>query len=142
MRLTAPRTLGLLIQKDTERIPQRLRDGESIESVARSLERAAGILRTEERLRFPSFVQEAYRFMSKNNYPTCVYVLWGNEKSLYVGQTDDLIRRLKEHSMTAVWFPEIDQGVYIACPKGNALTKEQELIRDLDPVYNVIRRKW
>lgn len=140
-KLLTPRTMAALVERKVGGIERRLKRGDYVDDIARDLEEAARILRSSQG-RFPRFVQEAYRFFSENDGSPCVYVFWGHDGPLYIGQTTDAPRRTKEHALTAPWFNKATKVVYIPCSAENLLDKEQELIRDLNPAYNVIRRTW
>lgn len=68
-----------------------------------------------------------------------VYRLYGCDGSLlYVGVTNDPLRRWKQHAATKDWWPEVDLIVLV--PFGSAATArhvERQAIRDERPTYNV-----
>lgn len=56
---------------------------------------------------------------------------------LYVGVTDNWERRRKHHAVVQPWFPLVSRVETEAAPsRDDALLRERELVRSLDPLYN------
>lgn len=70
-----------------------------------------------------------------------VYFVYSAEfELLYVGQTNDVRRRLREHRRLSQWWPLADEVLYaVVGERGAALDAEADMIGDLAPLYNVIK---
>jgi excinuclease UvrABC nuclease subunit len=70
--------------------------------------------------------------------PTCVYVAYDDDdRVLYVGATVNFRTRMSEHRASSAWWPlasRIEQELHP--DRQTALTREAELIKQLDPPYN------
>jgi hypothetical protein len=60
--------------------------------------------------------------------------------ALYVGQTNNLLRRMEQHGWSSSWFALVVDVRHQIVPAADALRIEAELIRDLDPPFNVVGR--
>jgi hypothetical protein len=65
---------------------------------------------------------------------------WSPRLALYVGQTNNLLRRMEQHGWSSSWFALVVDVRHQIVPAADALRIEAELIRDLDPPFNVVGR--
>lgn len=60
---------------------------------------------------------------------------------LYIGQTNNLRRRLREHRRLAPWWPDALQVLYVgATSREVAVRSERNLIAELNPLHNIVGR--
>lgn len=73
-----------------------------------------------------------------NEVPTAVYAHYDFEGvCLYVGMTNDPVRRLAEHNARSRWSGQIDHvSVEWLADRGAATLKESEYIKSLKPIFN------
>lgn len=70
--------------------------------------------------------------------PCVVYRLYDHADTLlYVGITDNWEQRRKHHAAVQPWFPLVSRiETEAATSRPDALSRERDLVRSLDPVYN------
>lgn len=85
--------------------------------------------------------------MSKYKPPSGVYFLYENGKVVYVGQTNDIFRRISEHARGGQkhGFPnkEFDDWSYIACEDAELREQLEALfIKFINPIYNMSQKPF
>lgn len=77
---------------------------------------------------------QAKGFISLHNGPSGVYALCCQGDVVYIGQSSNVYKRVRQHHNSRLWY--WDQVLVFWCPEAELLDLEAKLIRELLPVHN------
>lgn len=87
------------------------------------------------------YAQEAFAFcdaLIALAHPHYLYRLWSDRELLYVGETNDITRRLREHSKDKAWWPEVRGHTHEPFfNESEAVAAEGHAIKTESPKYNI-----
>jgi len=81
--------------------------------------------------------------ITKCSQLTLLYRLFNSDKELlYVGITNDLVTRMREHRRSKQWFPEVhDIGLELFTTRQEALKAERSAIEKENPAHNIQHKR-
>lgn len=74
--------------------------------------------------------------------PTWLYKIYKDRELIYIGITDNLPRRFREHERDSAWYQEFDYMERMLFPdRATAAVHEEILIKAFTPKYNTVHNR-